>query len=231
VGPVLIAGDAAHTFSPAGGQGMNTGIQDAINLGWKLALLATRGVPQEPLLSSYETERRDIAFKILALTHLLFWVEAGTCRVPSFLRGTLGPLAAPIIPVLLRQKPITAPGIRVLSQMRWNYRHRDHACSEQHRPGAPATACLMPRSWWATVHTSSTSSPRRRVFTCCCRVTRTRCSHRTSSFMSTESSPGPVATQSSCAPTGTSDIEAPLTPPPAGSGGWAWQQLWDRETL
>jgi len=123
VGPVLLAGDAAHTFSPAGGQGMNTGIQDATNLGWKLALLSTRSVPAGALLASYEAERRDIARMTLALTHLLFWVEAGTGMVPSFLRGTVGPLAAPLVPVLLRQRRLTALGIRVLSQLRWNYRH------------------------------------------------------------------------------------------------------------
>ena len=69
-GPVLLAGDAAHTFSPAGGQGMNTGIQDATNLGWKLAALSARST-RGPLLSSYETERQDVAIRSLikAVTH------------------------------------------------------------------------------------------------------------------------------------------------------------------
>ncbi len=120
-GPVLLAGDAAHTFSPAGGQGMNTGIQDATNLGWKLALLSARGITEGPLLDSYQTERRDIARKTLAMTHLLFWAEAGTGVIPSFLRGTVGPLVAPLIPVLLRQRRLTAEGIRLLSQLRWSY--------------------------------------------------------------------------------------------------------------
>ena len=122
-GRLFLAGDAAHAHSPAGAQGMNTGIQDAMNLGWKLALLSTRSVPAGALLASYEAERRDIARMTLALTHLLFWVEAGTGMVPSFLRGTVGPLAAPLVPVLLRQRGLTAQGIRVLSQLRWNYRH------------------------------------------------------------------------------------------------------------
>jgi len=57
VGRVFVAGDAAHLHPPAGGQGMNTGIQDAWNLGWKLAL-AVRGLASPGLLDSYQTERR-----------------------------------------------------------------------------------------------------------------------------------------------------------------------------
>jgi 2-polyprenyl-6-methoxyphenol hydroxylase-like FAD-dependent oxidoreductase len=57
VGRVFVAGDAAHLHPPAGGQGMNTGIQDAWNLGWKLAL-AVRGLAAPGLLDSYEAERR-----------------------------------------------------------------------------------------------------------------------------------------------------------------------------
>lgn len=59
IGPVLLAGDAAHINSPAGGQGMNSGIQDAHNLAWKLAH-ALRGGEAEPLLDSYEQERRGV---------------------------------------------------------------------------------------------------------------------------------------------------------------------------
>src|SRR5438874_3300316 len=55
VGRVFLAGDAAHVHSPAGGQGMNTGIQDATNLGWKLAA-AVHGWAPEGLLDSYQAE-------------------------------------------------------------------------------------------------------------------------------------------------------------------------------
>ncbi len=65
-GRVFLAGDAAHIHSPAGGQGMNTGIQDAMNLGWKLAaVLAGRGVA-DALLGSYEAERRPVARHVVA---------------------------------------------------------------------------------------------------------------------------------------------------------------------
>lgn len=62
-GRVLLAGDAAHVHSPTGGQGMNTGIQDAHNLGWKLAAVV-RGAPTD-LLDTYESERRPIAAGVL----------------------------------------------------------------------------------------------------------------------------------------------------------------------
>ena len=59
-GPVLLAGDAAHLCSPAQGHGMNTGVQDAANLAWKLALVH-QGVADPALLDSYEVERRPVA--------------------------------------------------------------------------------------------------------------------------------------------------------------------------
>lgn len=65
-GRVFLAGDAAHIHSPAGGQGMNTGIQDAYNLGWKLAAVANGASPA--LLDSYEAERRPVAAGVLALS-------------------------------------------------------------------------------------------------------------------------------------------------------------------
>jgi 2-polyprenyl-6-methoxyphenol hydroxylase-like FAD-dependent oxidoreductase len=67
VGRVFLAGDAAHIHSPAGGQGMNMGIQDAFNLAWKLALVQ-RGVGQPVLLDSYHAERHPVAKATLAGT-------------------------------------------------------------------------------------------------------------------------------------------------------------------
>ncbi|MGY4952183.1 FAD-dependent monooxygenase [Streptomyces nigrescens] len=63
-GRVFLAGDAAHIHSPAGGQGLNTSVQDAYNLGWKLGQVLRHGAP-DTLLDSYETERRPIAARIL----------------------------------------------------------------------------------------------------------------------------------------------------------------------
>lgn len=67
IGPVLRAGDAAHLNSPIGGQGMNVGIHDAVNLGWKLARVV-RGISPPELLDSYEVERRPAAAAALRAT-------------------------------------------------------------------------------------------------------------------------------------------------------------------
>ncbi|ODT98678.1 MAG: pentachlorophenol monooxygenase [Pseudonocardia sp. SCN 72-86] len=66
IGRVLLAGDAAHVHSPAGGQGMNTGIQDAANLGWKLAAVVAGAA--EALVDTYEAERLPIAADVLGLS-------------------------------------------------------------------------------------------------------------------------------------------------------------------
>ena len=79
VGRCFIAGDAAHIHSPAGGQGMNTGIQDAVNLGWKLSY-ALQGIGDSALLlDSYEAERRPIAHEVVkgAAQKLHIAFEAG----------------------------------------------------------------------------------------------------------------------------------------------------------
>jgi 2-polyprenyl-6-methoxyphenol hydroxylase-like FAD-dependent oxidoreductase len=67
-GRVFLAGDAAHVHSPAGGQGMNTGMQDACNLAWKLALVSRGICAPEPLLGSYSAERSAIAELVLEAT-------------------------------------------------------------------------------------------------------------------------------------------------------------------
>ena len=63
-GRVLLAGDAAHVHPPHGGQGLNTGVQDAVNLGWKLAQVVTRTSP-ESLLDTYQAERHPVAARVL----------------------------------------------------------------------------------------------------------------------------------------------------------------------
>ena len=66
-GRVLLAGDAAHVHSPIGGQGLNTGVQDAVNLGWKLAQVV-KGTSPEGLLDSYHAERHPVAARVLRTT-------------------------------------------------------------------------------------------------------------------------------------------------------------------
>jgi len=66
-GRILLAGDAAHVHSPVGGQGLNTGVQDAVNLGWKLAQVVQRTAP-ESLLDTYHAERHPVAARVLRNT-------------------------------------------------------------------------------------------------------------------------------------------------------------------
>ena len=133
-GPFFLAGDAAHTHSPAAAQGMNTGILDAVNLGWKLAF-AGDGDEYADLLNSYGQERRPVARQVLALTHLVFFAESSTNPCAAFLRGTLVPLAAPALPLLLRQRLLMAEIVRVLSQG-W-VRYRNSTLSMEGKPGGP----------------------------------------------------------------------------------------------
>src|SRR5256712_6789755 len=66
-GRVLLAGDAAHVHSPVGGQGLNTGVPDAVNLGWKLAQVVHQTAP-ESLLNTYHAERHPVAARVLRNT-------------------------------------------------------------------------------------------------------------------------------------------------------------------
>ncbi|MEU2518938.1 FAD-dependent monooxygenase [Streptomyces sp. MMS20-AI2-20] len=121
-GRLFLAGDAAHNYSPATGQGMNAGIQDAVNLGFA-ARGSAGGFDAEVLLHSYEGERRAAAHRRLLLTRTAFWAEASTGRLPSWLRAVAAPRAAPAIPVLLGRRRLVAEAVRVISQLRVNYRH------------------------------------------------------------------------------------------------------------
>ena len=92
-GGLFLCGDAAHVHSPAGGQGMNTGIQDAANLAWKLALVV-RGRAPGSLLDSYERERRPVARGVVSTTDRL--TRLATVRSPLLrrMRNALIPIAA-----------------------------------------------------------------------------------------------------------------------------------------
>jgi 2-polyprenyl-6-methoxyphenol hydroxylase-like FAD-dependent oxidoreductase len=89
-GRVLLAGDAAHVHSPVGGQGLNTGVQDAVNLGWKLAQVA-KGVAPDSLLDSYHAERHPVAARVLRSTMALTVLTRGDARSEA-LRATIGEL-------------------------------------------------------------------------------------------------------------------------------------------
>ncbi|PQO44633.1 FAD-dependent monooxygenase [Blastopirellula marina] len=79
-GNVFLAGDAAHVHSPAGGQGMNTGIQDAVNLGWKLAL-AAQGKADPSLLETYQEERHPVAARVIKISGRAMRITMNTNRL------------------------------------------------------------------------------------------------------------------------------------------------------
>jgi hypothetical protein len=99
-GRVLLAGDAAHIHSPAGGQGMNTGIQDVYNLAWQLALVLQGRAP-EPLVDTYGTEREPVKGPLARLV-----------------RKRLMPLLAPVLSRPLLQRRV----LRFISQLYLHYR-------------------------------------------------------------------------------------------------------------
>jgi 3-(3-hydroxy-phenyl)propionate hydroxylase len=84
---VLLAGDAAHVHSPAGGQGLNLGVQDAVNLGWKLALVVA-GTSPPSLLDTYQTEQHPVAARMLRHTLALTALGRGDERT-NVLRETM----------------------------------------------------------------------------------------------------------------------------------------------
>ncbi|MFB9433294.1 FAD-dependent monooxygenase [Streptoalloteichus tenebrarius] len=93
VGRVVLAGDAAHVHSPFGAFGMNTGIQDAYNLGWKLAMVL-RGVAEETLLDTYEAERLPVARAVLAESDRQFSSATPPAPLRPLLRFVVKPYFA-----------------------------------------------------------------------------------------------------------------------------------------
>lgn len=89
-GRVLLAGDAAHVHSPAGGQGLNIGVQDAVNLGWKLAQVVG-GTSPESLLDTYQAERHPIGARVLKSTMAATALNRGDERTKA-LRETMSEL-------------------------------------------------------------------------------------------------------------------------------------------
>ena len=92
-GRVFLCGDAAHIHSPAGGQGMNTGLGDAFNLGWKLAA-AVKGSGTEALLDTYEKERLPVIEGVLELTDRMTRMMTATAGPAVWIREWVMPFAA-----------------------------------------------------------------------------------------------------------------------------------------
>jgi len=91
-GRVLLAGDAAHIHSPAGGQGMNTGMQDAFNLAWKLALVQSGQGQLDPLLDSYSFERSCVGDQVLKNAERFTTLATLRSPVARWLRNHIAPI-------------------------------------------------------------------------------------------------------------------------------------------
>ncbi len=98
-GRVFLAGDAAHIHSPAGGQGMNTGMQDAINLAWKLALVSRGGCAPSPLLDSYSLERSAVGDQVLKGAGRLTTIATLQGGVKQAIRNHIATLVFGLAPV------------------------------------------------------------------------------------------------------------------------------------
>ena len=118
-GRAFLLGDAAHIHSPAGGQGMNTGIGDAINLAWKLAaVVAGRG--GDNLLDSYEAERIGFARRLVATTDRVFSFATAEGKIADILRTRVAPV---LVPMAAAFDAVREFMFRTVSQITLNYRH------------------------------------------------------------------------------------------------------------
>lgn len=116
-GRVFLLGDAAHVHSPVGGQGMNTGIMDAINLAWKLTAVV-KGQAPDSLLDSYETERKAFARTLVETTDRLFAFATAEGSFAEFVRNRIAPL---FISVAYKLEQVREYMFRVVSQTTLNY--------------------------------------------------------------------------------------------------------------
>jgi 4,5-epoxidase len=139
-GRVLLAGDAAHIHSPFGGQGLNTGLGDAENLAWKLALVAS-GRATSALLDTYEAERRPIAQEVLASTSGMTKMLLGGSRGARLVRDHV---LVPLMNLPRVQRLIWEQA----SQLRVTYRSGPLGGRSVRRPRpgdrVPDLACLRP---------------------------------------------------------------------------------------
>jgi 2-polyprenyl-6-methoxyphenol hydroxylase-like FAD-dependent oxidoreductase len=118
IGRAFLLGDAAHIHSPAGGQGMNTGIGDAINLAWKLAAVITGQAP-DALLDSYEAERIGFARRLVATTDRVFTFATADGPIANLLRTRVAPTVISTLTHFDRAREFI---FRTVSQITLNYR-------------------------------------------------------------------------------------------------------------
>jgi 2-polyprenyl-6-methoxyphenol hydroxylase-like FAD-dependent oxidoreductase len=158
MGRVFLSGDAGHVHSPAGGQGMNTGIGDAVNLAWKLAAVLS-GRANPVLLDSYEAERIPFARTLVHTTDRIFERVVGRGVFSRLIRSVFAPI---ILPLALRFAAARRAQFRLVSQTRIAYRESplsDGSAGQVHAgdrlpwvEGTDNFAPLKSLSWQIHVH-------------------------------------------------------------------------------
>lgn len=118
-GRCFLAGDAAHVHSPAGAQGMNTGLQDAYNLAWKLAFVIG-GKAEEKILETYHEERLPIARRLVRTTDRVFGITVSENPFVVFWRMHIMPRFVALIP---KEKHLMRFAFRLISQIGIHYRN------------------------------------------------------------------------------------------------------------
>jgi len=135
IGRAFVAGDAAHIHSPAGGQGMNTGLQDAANLVWKLVLVLKGRAPSH-LLDTYHSERWPVGQKVLNYTDKLFAGMSPQTGWGTTLRNMLAPVLAA---TLSKSGTVRAKAFHFMSQLGIRYDENDFVHD--------ASSAEAPRAW------------------------------------------------------------------------------------
>jgi 2-polyprenyl-6-methoxyphenol hydroxylase-like FAD-dependent oxidoreductase len=130
-GRVFLVGDAAHVHSPAGGQGMNTGMQDAVNLAWKLAMVQRGLMAEEPLLESYSTERSAVGKQVLA--------DAGHLTILATIRsGVLQSIRNHVASLVFGFTPVRRAMATKLSELSIGYPQSPLTVAGKHGHAGPA---------------------------------------------------------------------------------------------
>jgi 2-polyprenyl-6-methoxyphenol hydroxylase-like FAD-dependent oxidoreductase len=152
-GRAFLAGDAAHVHSPVGAQGMNTGMQDAANLAWKLGLVC-RDRAHPSLLASYDAERRPVGEYVLRFTDRAFSLATSRRPVAQLVRARVAPR---LLPLAMHLRPGRSAIFRTVSQLGVRYRSSpavqagDGASRRTPRPGdrlPDAPVVIDGRSSW-----------------------------------------------------------------------------------
>lgn len=139
-GRCFILGDAAHVHSPAGGQGMNTGLQDAYNLGWKLAYVLT-GRADASLLDSFEAERIPVAHRLLETTDRAFRVIVSKHWLAGIFRTKI---MATVLSRAMKRRRVRTLAFMTLSQIGIAYRASALSRTLAAPPGAPQAGDRFP---------------------------------------------------------------------------------------